>query len=246
MQNRHLPIFVINMAASGDRLQKIGTSLGVRGIPFERVEAVDGRKLPQARRWLSPISAILIGRRMLPQEIGCWLSHRKIWQRMVDDDIPLALVLEDDAEPRVTYADLLAVDPARAGLDLLRVHVLKEHKLLDNCYRTGMFQAGREIVLQTYPRHSATAYYLTQAGARKLLSMRRIMAPLDWFSLWWLVTGLKHGILLSNMFDAKIDDTSTIGQRDSRGWARIQKHMVRRLILRHMDRSMLRRFPKQA
>ncbi|MDP2064868.1 MAG: glycosyltransferase family 25 protein [Burkholderiaceae bacterium] len=245
MHNDHLRIFVINLAASRDRLEKISHALGSRGIRFERVDAVDGRQLPQPRRWLSPISLILVGRRLLPSEIGCWLSHRKIWQRMVDEDIPLALVLEDDAVPRVTLDDLLAVDPARAKLDLLRVHVLKAQRLEANCHRTRIFQADREIVMQTYPSHSATAYFLTLAGARKLLSMQRILAPLDWFSLWSLVVGLKHGILAPNMFDAKIDDTSTIGKRDSNAWQRLYKHMLRHLILRHVDRWMLRRFMKE-
>jgi GR25 family glycosyltransferase involved in LPS biosynthesis len=36
--------------------------------------------------------------RLRPGEIGCFLSHRRIWQKMVDESIPQLLILEDDIE----------------------------------------------------------------------------------------------------------------------------------------------------
>lgn len=34
--------------------------------------------------------------RMLPEEIGCTLSHQTCYRRMVAEGIPYALILEDD------------------------------------------------------------------------------------------------------------------------------------------------------
>ncbi|MAI68498.1 MAG: glycosyl transferase family 25, partial [Rhizobiales bacterium TMED143] len=31
-----------------------------------------------------------------PGEVGCFLSHRACWQRIVDQDLPYALIVEDD------------------------------------------------------------------------------------------------------------------------------------------------------
>lgn len=36
--------------------------------------------------------------KLRPGEIGCFLSHRRIWQKMVDESIPRLLILEDDIE----------------------------------------------------------------------------------------------------------------------------------------------------
>jgi GR25 family glycosyltransferase involved in LPS biosynthesis len=49
--------------------------------------------------------------RLSPGSIGCALSHQAIYRTMVDEDIPLALVIEDDAILAPNLADLLA-DPA--------------------------------------------------------------------------------------------------------------------------------------
>lgn len=40
-------------------------------------------------------------------EIGCFLSHRRIWQKMVNESIPQLLILEDDIEMLPNFAQSL-------------------------------------------------------------------------------------------------------------------------------------------
>ena len=47
------------------------------------------------------------GRRITPPELGCALSHRRVYQEMVDRDLPIALVLEDDVVPCAGYMETL-------------------------------------------------------------------------------------------------------------------------------------------
>ena len=66
---------------------------------FERVNAIDGSKLKHNE--LKHHYDVDLNRRQYHSvltlgEIGCYLSHRKVWQKIVDEHLDFALVLEDD------------------------------------------------------------------------------------------------------------------------------------------------------
>ncbi len=251
-----LAVFVINLNSSKSRLEKITRELHAKGVPFERIEAVDGRRLPDPAKSVSPFSRVFRRMPLLPPTIGCWLSHKKVWEKIIAEKIPLSLVLEDDASPRVSFEELASVDLNRSGLDLLRVHVLRDlfrvHALRpgetlrrDRMIGTGIFIAGRELFLQTVPVFSATAYFLTLSGAQKLASRKKMLAPIDWFSLWGGFDGLRHGILLPCMFDADDGGVSTIQEpggfpKSWIGWLARQDRrrvkLVKRYFLSYLDR----------
>lgn len=242
-----LAVFVINLNSSKSRLEKITRELHAKGVPFERIEAVDGRRLPDPAKSVSPFSRVFRPTPLLPTTIGCWLSHKKVWEKIKAEKIPLSLVLEDDASPRVSFEELASVDLNRSGLDLLRVHIvrpdetLRRHRMIG----TGIFIAGRELFLQTFPAYCATAYFLTLSGAQKLASRKKMLAPIDWFSLWSGFDGLRHGILLPCMFDHDDGGVSSIGDhggfpKTGTGWLARQDRrrvkLVKRYFLSYLDR----------
>lgn len=66
------------------------------------ISAIDYRNLPDLElkeRYDSSSFFKFYGRNAQPGEIGCSLSHRKIYKLMVENNIPLALILEDDIIP---------------------------------------------------------------------------------------------------------------------------------------------------
>ena len=64
------------------------------GLETRFVDAVDGRKAGPA---VDAFWNANPGRRLLNAgEIGCMMSHISIWRRIVADDVPCAVVLEDD------------------------------------------------------------------------------------------------------------------------------------------------------
>ena len=91
--------FVINLEKNHDRMLIMHAQLKRLGIKYERVDAFYGkdmdseskRRAVSAFRW-----HCAIGRNARDAEIGCALSHYKIYQKMVDEDIDIACVMEDD------------------------------------------------------------------------------------------------------------------------------------------------------
>jgi glycosyl transferase family 25 len=81
---RSVVAFVINLPHSVERRRHMDAQ--VADLEHEFVDAVDGRYLSTEGRpeWLRPTI------------LGCTLSHRAVYQRVIEEDLPYALVLEDD------------------------------------------------------------------------------------------------------------------------------------------------------
>jgi len=97
------PAFVINLERSPERRQYITSHLRSIGIEPTIVPAYDGKKMSMAEltadgRYNDEVSKQSFDRSLLLGEIGCTLSHFSIYQRMVRDNIPVALVVEDDSQ----------------------------------------------------------------------------------------------------------------------------------------------------
>jgi len=109
------PIWVISLARAEARRRSVETSFAAAGIGFELFDAVDGRALdPQERRQYSRWRSLYeIGRDLTLGDVGCSLSHLRVYERMVAEQIPEVVVVEDDVQPT---PDLVTVLAARAGL----------------------------------------------------------------------------------------------------------------------------------
>jgi len=96
-----MDIFVVNLDKSTERLAEISKRLEQLDLPFTRVSAVYGASLTDDelnRHYNSALNKRVYRRPLAAAEIGCYLSHRNIWQTIVDDNLSMALILEDDAE----------------------------------------------------------------------------------------------------------------------------------------------------
>ena len=92
-------IFLINLDCDKDRYSFAIEQSKKYGYEVERISGVYGKDLPLEERkkvvnyfrfWCA------VGRKLLLGEIGCGLSHIKIYQKMVEEDIQCACILEDD------------------------------------------------------------------------------------------------------------------------------------------------------
>ena len=97
-----IPVFVISLADSIDRRNSITKYLDIHGILFEFVDAVDGRKgLPtEYENQIDRGKSLCRGRKLSDTEFACALSHMKVYQKIVSNNIPWTLILEDDALPQ--------------------------------------------------------------------------------------------------------------------------------------------------
>lgn len=86
-----LPVFVISLATAIDRRACMRSHLDALGLQYEIIDAVRGDALSQPyRQEVNP------ARNMSDGQIGCYLSHIHIYERLIEQQIPVALILEDD------------------------------------------------------------------------------------------------------------------------------------------------------
>ncbi|MFC7670046.1 glycosyltransferase family 25 protein [Hymenobacter humi] len=90
--------FVINLERSTMRRASIQKQLDAQEIDFEFIKAVDGAQLSD--EYLAKICNFeeLAKRPYIQHKgmYGCILSHYHIYEKIVNDNLPYALVLEDD------------------------------------------------------------------------------------------------------------------------------------------------------
>lgn len=89
-----MKIFVVNLATQPEKKTKfINEWDGLEGN-LEFIDAVDGRTMTDEA--LSNLTLDYPNLHLTKGEIGCALSHLKIYKKIVEEEIPLALILEDD------------------------------------------------------------------------------------------------------------------------------------------------------
>ncbi len=124
---------------------------------------------------------LFFGRDLLPQEIGCLLSHKKVYEEFFASDADFAVVLEDDIILDDDFRQTVnACVEAPVDWDLVRF--LSRRKIFDRGYRQIMPIAGtdRELVRIFATPGGAYGYLISRSGATKLLNhMRRIWLPID-------------------------------------------------------------------
>lgn len=92
--------FVINLPTDSARRAAISRQLKSLQIPFSIFSAVNGKQLSEQElaRDYDRARAIKESHDLTLGEIGCALSHIGVYRQMVEQNIPHALILEDDAK----------------------------------------------------------------------------------------------------------------------------------------------------
>jgi glycosyl transferase, family 25 len=123
------PVFVINLERSTHRREYMVNYLATYGLDARIFPAVDGSVLnvaevQQRGIYNDAVSHQKFDRSLSKTEIACAMSHLNIYRKMVDENIPMAMILEDDAifapgaESRL--CDALAEAPA--DWEVLQLH----------------------------------------------------------------------------------------------------------------------------
>lgn len=115
-------IYVINMDAAVDRWRLMREQLDAFGLPYERFAAVNGRALDESHPDFSALSyKLLHGRRFIPGEVGCYLSHIGALRQFLDSNADHALILEDDVIINAAAPDVIRAAIDAGTWDLLRL-----------------------------------------------------------------------------------------------------------------------------
>jgi|LauGreDrversion4_2_1035121.scaffolds.fasta_scaffold01724_10 glycosyl transferase family 25 len=179
------PIFLINLPGSHARLQDAERQFRGAWLEFERIEAVDGRKLPPdelAR--LAPDNRGAFYHRLTPGEIGCYLSHLRAVRTIVDRALPAAVVFEDDflLQPGFTACvrELLALGDRLP--DLVKLYGARRRGEPRHTLPCGV-----RLMRSSSPPICSTCTLWTLKGARKFLDGGdRMVRPVDvQLKHWW-------------------------------------------------------------
>jgi glycosyl transferase family 25 len=182
------PVFVINLDKSTERMAKISKRLDELKVPFERVSAVYGADLSQEEidKYYCPELNKKNYRRPLGLgEIGCYMSHLKVWQAIVDRKISCAIILEDDIQLGEDFKLISGhLNTYSSDFDMVKLYAKKSNpKILTS---TPITQKHHLCVLRKIPI-ATPAQLVSHAGAKKLISScSKFGRPVDVdIQHWW-------------------------------------------------------------
>lgn len=162
-------IILINLDGDTERRRRVEGRLRALGLDWERLPAVDGRRLtPSHEVLVDRKEQAARGLRISPGEIGCWLSHRAAQRKIAEGPERMALILEDDLDVHEDLPDVLArIEQGAAGrFDVAYLHRCK----LKRRYSPVRLLGGGHTLGFVRPADSGTlAYVMTRDAARRYI-----------------------------------------------------------------------------
>ncbi len=157
-------VYVISMPSAALRREHMRKELGAHGIAFHFFDPVYGEQVLRAieQNGLSTVpNALTLG------ELGCLMSHVRLWQQLAQSDEETMTILEDDiflghdAAYWLTHADWIPSPPAHQLIKLekheaqvtqsrrsIAVHDRKLRLLRQTHFATGGYRIGRHAAAE--------------------------------------------------------------------------------------------------
>lgn len=152
---------------------------------FRFVDAVDGRTVPMrefAAKGLydDAMARRYEGRPVSGTNVALCLSHFAVWELVVREAWPVALVLEDDAVFQGAALDCVEMGLLPEGWDVCLLDAYLRHKPPRGHVRRNIF------TMESY-RGGTAGYLLSAQGARKLLRIATVPVchPVDGYMTWY-------------------------------------------------------------
>lgn len=211
------PVFVISLARSHDRREFIEKHMHSRFIDFSFFDAVDGKNLSEKEleRVDFPAAKQFCGHDLSLGEVGCAMSHIRVYEKIVAENIEHCIVLEDDIYLHGNFQSIVERAMSTCQSDIIFLHHGKAKcwpwmKKMPEGYRLAKYispsrNSKRGII-------STAGYILTLSGAKKLLSKAYpIRMPSDYLTGRLQLNGLTaSGVepccMDVGLFDTTIDD----------------------------------------
>ena len=182
---------VINLDRSPDRLKAFQATFSEKcpGLSFTRIQAVDGNKLTreQIESLLPPLGSgekvDFLGQ-LVDTEVGCFLSHKKGWQTLLDSAEQWALIMEDDIELSPNAMFYISNEHwIPEGEAIVQLHVSYNCSKILAHKSTKPLGNGRKLIRQYKPAPMGCLAYLInrKAASLAITLSQKIPAPVDDF-----------------------------------------------------------------
>jgi GR25 family glycosyltransferase involved in LPS biosynthesis len=188
-----LPVVIINMEKSTDRLEKITENMNDIGLKFTRFNAINGNQLTDQE--VNDNTTFMCRNLLCSRSvIGCALSHITVWKNFLDNQYgtsDILCVMEDDISISGDFPEFLNDIPSiRESLDFDMMRI--------NCGTGNM--TGEKINMGKYKfiknpviPLSLACYIITRKGAQKALEILGESVP------YIIDFSLGVGMLFNNM-----------------------------------------------
>jgi glycosyl transferase, family 25 len=167
-----MKVFLINLDRSPDRLIHMQVQAQAVGITFERVTGIDGRTL------VEPFLGNTFAEYLSQGQRGCYASHLLCCQKIVEQDIPYAMILEDDCDLAEHTGSVIenAVAAAPEGWDFIQLMRTSRYATWP---LTDLTHGHQLVRFSRRPPYSAVGYLMSASGAKKFLKPRHRVVPND-------------------------------------------------------------------
>lgn len=178
-----IPIYVISLANS-ERFQKISSDLHEQRLSFDRILAIDGKKISKFvldAKFNERSSYARLGYRMSPALIGCGLSHKSAYLKGIHEKQDWLLILEEDVRLCGSFKDnlehlVMQLDSRTPTVCQLftRGERFVEKKTLIKV------QNGRYLFRFSTPPGQTAGYLINKAALMKANKEVKLSGPPDW------------------------------------------------------------------
>lgn len=221
-----LPVVYINLDSDTDRRTRLQAEFERLGLAAERFNATRWTALPQAEQdslYSPALNAQQFHKPLVNGEKGCYASHLRAWQWLLESPHSGLVVLEDDV--RLTPGFGAVVDAIAAlpeGWDMVKLlGRTATGQATEKVLSRRPLASGYELVDYRRVPSLTAGYVISRAGASKLLASRRPFGrPIDVDLRHFWENGLRIQGVMPNAIE--LDETSfesSIGDKPKGGLA---------------------------
>ena len=161
MYSNNMPVFVVHLKRNQERKKNIDQMLKKANIKFNYFDAVDGKNMNDSEKLLA--KKYFKEGKLIPGQRGCFLSHILLFEKIIKDNYPNTLILEDDAVIK-NFSYMKKLDSFLIpNYDIIFLGHCSEPK------KGELIKEFFSLHKGTYPR-CTHAYIISQKGARKFLN----------------------------------------------------------------------------
>lgn len=166
--------YVINLAEKHERWERMLQLSSELGVNFSRIEAVTPKEIPISSSFSEIFNCFLS-----PQQLACYYSHHKVWEKIAEGPEEFGILLEDDI---VLSEDILrmveGLTKSQLEFDVIRLEATYKGDFIisdRNLISLNGIQIGRIYSAST----GSAALIISKKGAYKLLNIALPVLPVD-------------------------------------------------------------------
>lgn len=178
--------FIISLKKDNDKRAVLLSQCKALNFNVQLFDAIDGTVLDQAFMKQNVDNYPECG--LTPGVIGCALSHQAIYKKMIAENLPIALILEDDARISLRTLEVLKKLNA-ADNNNNRVYLLTPPEYY--CPEKRFLLSANIEFYRVSAACSTAGYVLTLEAAKKLIT---INTPIKWEADSWAMFNFIHDL----------------------------------------------------